>query len=146
MSTLGRYLHPAVRLAVLAVRYELRIWRSLGVWLLRRSTVPAGARGYGYAGILAPLMIAFTAVSAVELPILHFLLHWEAVRLIVDLLSLWGLLWMVGLLAAIRVHPHYVTDKGIRVRYGFSIDVMVLWEAVASVRAQTRGVERSQTV
>lgn len=146
MSTLWRYLRTAVRFAVFAVRYEMRIWRSLGVWLLRRRTVPAGARGHGYAGAITPLMIVFIAVSAVELPVLHFLLPWETVRLIVDLLSIWGLLWMVGLLAAIRVHPHLVTDEGIRVRYGFSIDVMVPWDAVASVRAQARGAERSRTV
>src|SRR5690606_14130775 len=62
------------RLLVIAVRYEMRIWRSLGVWVLRRRTVPAGGRGYAYAGTVTPLIIVFIAVSAVELPILHLVL------------------------------------------------------------------------
>jgi hypothetical protein len=136
----------AVRLLGRAVRYELRIWRSLAVWLLRRPTVPPGARGYRYASAITPLMIVFIVVSAIELPILHLLLPWETVRLIADVLSVWAVLWMVGLLAALRVHPHIVTDDGIRVRYGFSVDVMVPWAAIASVRSRGRMYATSWTV
>lgn len=146
MTELGRILRRAWGIAVFAVRYELRIWRSLGIWLFRLRTVPPGARAHRYAGPVTPFMIVFIAVSAVELPVLHLLLPWEAVRLIVDILSVWGLFWMIGLLASVRVHPHLVTDEGIWVRYGLSVDVMVPWDAVASVRSQGRGVEGGRTV
>jgi Bacterial PH domain len=135
-----------LRLLGRAVRYELGIWRSLAVWLLRLPTVPPGARGHRYAGAITPLMIVFIAVSAIELPILHLLLPWETVRLIGDVLSAWALLWMVGLLAALRVHPHIVSDEGIRVRYHFSVNVLVPWAAIASVRSRGRMLERSRTV
>jgi len=130
-----------LRLLGAAVRYEIGIWRSLAVWLLRVRTVPAGATGHRYAGAVTPLMIVFIVVSAIELPVLHLLLPWETVRLVADLLGLWGLLWMFGLLAALRVHPHLVDDNGIRIRYGFMVDVMVPWHAIASVRSRGRGVE-----
>lgn len=145
MTSLWRFVRRAGRVAVIAVRYEIRIWRSLGVWVLRLRTVPPG-RAHRYAGAITPLMIVFIAVSAVELPILHFVLPWETVRLIVDVLSIWGLLWMIGLLAAIRVHPHIVTDEGIRVRYGFSVDITVPWSAVASVGSKGRMLEKGRTV
>lgn len=146
MSALNRILARLWRIAVIAVRYELNIWRSLGIWVLRLRTVPPGARGHRYAGAVTPLMIVFIVVSAVELPIVHFLLPWETVRLVVDIISVWGLLWMVGLLAAVRVHPHFVDEKGIRVRYAFSVDVRVPWEAVASARSRARTVETGRTV
>jgi hypothetical protein len=129
-----------------AVRYELGIWRSLGTWLLQLRTVPAGGRAHPYAGPITPLMTAFIVVSALELPILHLLLPWAMVRLIVDVLSAGGLLWMIGLLAAVRVHPHVVTDEGIRVRYSFSVDVTVPWSAVVSVRSRVRMLDRKGTV
>jgi hypothetical protein len=146
MSTIGRFLRTAWRFLFVAVRYEIRIWRSLGIWVLRLRTVPPGGHAHRYAGAITPLMIVFIVVSAIELPILHLVLPWETVRLIADALSIWGLLWMVGLLAAMRVHPHIVTDEGIRVRYGFSVDVTVPWSAVASVRSKGRMLEKGRTV
>lgn len=146
MNQLWWLIRTGCRFLVIAVRYELRIWRSLGVWLLRRPTVPPGTRGYAYAGAVTPMLLVFIALSAVELPVLHLLLPWEAVRLLVDLLGIWGLLWMIGLLAALRVHPHLVTDDGIRVRYGSSVTVTVPWSAVAAVRSRGRMLEKSRTV
>jgi hypothetical protein len=127
-----------MRIARLVLRYEFGIWRSLAIWLLRLRRVPAGSRAFGYAGVVTPLFIVFIAVSAIELPILHLLLPWETVRLVADVLSIWGLLWMVGLLAAVRVHPHVVAPEGIRLRYGFMVDVTVPWSAIASARSRGR--------
>jgi hypothetical protein len=44
------------------------------------------------------------------------------------------------------VHPHVVTDVGIRVRYGFSVDVTVPWSAIATVRSKGRMLEKGRTV
>jgi hypothetical protein len=146
MTNLGPTLGRLWRGAVFVVRYEMGIWRSLVMWLFRLRTGPPGARPHRYAGPVTPVLIVFIAVSAIELPIVHMLLPWETVRLIVDIISVWGLFWMIGLLASVRVHPHLVTDEGIWVRYGTSVDVMVPWDAVASVRSHGRAVERGKTV
>ncbi len=45
-------------------------------------------------------MAAFIFVSVLELVVVHLLLPWETVRLIADVLSIWGLVWMVGFLAS----------------------------------------------
>ncbi len=135
-----------LRAVAFVVRYEWHIWRSLVVALLRLRRAPEGAQPHRYAGAMTPIMIVFIVVSAIELPIVHLLLPWETVRLVVDVLSVYGLVWMFGLLAAVWVHPHYLDDDGLHVRSGFSVHTVVPWEAIASVRAKGRGAERRGTV
>ena len=143
----------ALSLARRMAAYETMMWLSLFRWVTRRPLAP-GPNGQAFrnAGPLTPLMLAFIGVSAIELPILHLLLPWHIVRLVVDILSVYGLIWMVGLLATIRVYPHVATDDGLRVRHGSTVDFEVPWEAVAAVRSRNRPVagkgvqiERSQT-
>jgi len=70
----------------------------------------------------------------------HLLLPWDAVRIVALVVSVWGLLWMVGLLASLKVYPHLIDDTGLRIRYGTTTDIRVPWEAVASVTARRRSV------
>lgn len=116
---------------------ELGIWRSLFFMVARR--VPGRRRGvqvFPYAREITPLMAAFIFVSLIELPIVGLLLPWATVRLIVLLLSFLTLLWMVGLLATVRVHPHLLDDAGLRVRHGATTDIRIPWEAIATVTAR----------
>jgi hypothetical protein len=134
-----------------AIAYELGMWRSLFRWILRRPLAPhPGAAVFGYAGMVTPIFVAFIALSAVELPILHLILPWETVRLVADALGFYGLFWMIGLLASLRVHPHVVGDRGLRIRYGTSVDVTIPWDAIAEIRhryrsPQGRTVRRERT-
>jgi hypothetical protein len=95
-----------------------------------------GVQAFRYHKQIAPLMGAFIFVSIVELPVVHLLLPWETVRLIAVVLSVWGLLWMVGLLASMKVFPHLLDEHGLRVRYGTTADIRIPWEAVESVTAR----------
>jgi Bacterial PH domain len=132
----------ALTLAQRAGAYESAMWRSLFRWVTRRPVAPGpNGQAFRYSGTMTPLLIVFIAVSAIELPILHLLLPWETVRLIVDIASVYGLLWMFGLLAIVRVYPHVATDDGLRVRSGFNVDFTIPWAAVASVRSRNRPVE-----
>jgi Bacterial PH domain len=139
-------LATAARLARTALRYELAMWRSLFRWTARRPAVPAGGTAFAYAGVITPVLLAFIVVSAIEVPVFHLLLPWEAVRLVVDAAGVYGLLWMVGLLASLKVHPHVVEDGGLRVRNGASLDVLVPWEDVAAVRYRMRSLEGMRNV
>jgi hypothetical protein len=126
-----RALHLARRLVVL----EIGIWRSLALWTLRR--VPGrtpGARTFTYAKEVTPVLLAFVFVSALELPVVHLLIPWETVRLALLVLGVWGLLWMAGYLAALRVHQHVLDDRGLRIRSGTRLDLPIAWEQVADVR------------
>ena len=124
------------------VVFEIGIWRSLFLWITRRRPGQGpGARAFSYDRQLTPLLWAFIFVSLIELPVVHLLLPWETIRLIVLVVSVWGLLWMVGLLAGMKVFQHLVDETGLRVRYGTTVDIRIPWEAVASVGARRRRVD-----
>jgi len=91
-------------------------------------------------------MGAFIFVSLLELPVVHLLLPWDTVRLVALVLSVWGLLWMVGFLASMKVFPHLLDDDGLRVRHGTTVDVRIPWEAIASVTSRRGSVPARKTV
>lgn len=129
------------------VRLEIGIWRSLALWSTRRVHGRGpGVQELSYAKEVTPLMAAFICVSLVELPVVHVLLAWDTVRLVADVLSIWGLLWMVGMLASLRVFPHLLDDAGIRIRYGTSIDVRIPWDAVERVKAGRHRIPTGKTM
>jgi hypothetical protein len=53
---------------------------------------------------------------------------------------------MIGLMAAIRVNRHAITDDGVRIRNNITVDCTLPWDAIESVRGRTRTVEGSKTV
>jgi hypothetical protein len=124
-----------IRFAKWLLRLEFNIWRSLLWWIVRRKP-GAGphARTFTYTRELGPLIGVFILVSALELVVVHLLLPWETLRLVLDIVSLWGLLWMLGLLASMRVYLHVVDAEGLRVRHGFHADLRIPWDAITDVR------------
>lgn len=133
----------ALDLARRALLFELRLYPSLGRWLLHRPAVPPSAEPFGYAQAVTPVMSLWIFASAVEIPVAHALLPWDGVRTAVLVLGVWGLVWMLGMLAALRVHPHLLTDDALRVRNGFSVDLRLPWEAVESFVVQRRDLPSS---
>ncbi|MEU4481640.1 hypothetical protein AB0F68_26785 [Micromonospora sp. NPDC023966] len=140
-----------VRLARRAVAYEWGMWRSLARWLLRRPyRMAPGAETFGYAGVVQPILGVFIALSTIEIPVLDLILRhtvdWPTVRQVAIGLGVWGVLWMVGLLASLRIHPHVVDDTGLRIRNGVSLDVLIPWSAVTRVEAHYRSLPSSRAV
>jgi hypothetical protein len=129
-----------------AVMFEFRLYRSLFRWVTRRPDVPPGAVAFGYVGPVAALLWVFICVSAIELLVLHLALPGEIIRLVVDILSAWGLVWMFGLMAAFKVYPHVVGDSGLRVRRGLTVDLTVPWDAIAAIAAGERGRQKSRAI
>lgn len=122
-----------------AVVFELRLYRSLLRWVTRRPDVPGGtADPFGYAQAVTPVMWLWIFASAVEIPLIHVLVPWHTVRIAGLVLGVWGLVWMVGLLASLRVYPHLLDDAALRVRHGASTDISLPWDAVAAVRSERR--------
>lgn len=128
------------------VAYELALYRSLFRWVTRRPDVPPDAVAFSYIGAVAVLLWAFICVSAIELVVLHVLVPWETVRIIADILSAWGLVWMLGLSASFRVNPHLVTDAGLMVRHGAGIDIAIPLDAIATIGVQERSRDTSQAL
>lgn len=88
----------------------------------------------------------FIVGSAIELVALHVFIPWPAVRLVVDVLSLWSLVWMVGYMANLRVHPHLISDAGLRIRNGAGHDIAVPWEAVEAMTIRERTLDKARTL
>ena len=120
-------------LAFRAVRYELRLYLSLARWITRRPSIPRGQTPVRYAQAATPVIALWIFASGAEIPLFHVLVPWHGVRLTGLALGVWGLLWMLGMLASLRVHPHLFDSSTLRVRNGPSIDVAVPWAAIDSL-------------
>ena len=133
-------------LARRVVTFELGLYRSLFRWVTRHPDVPSDAVAFGYIGAVAAILWAFIFGSATELVVLHLILPWETVRIIVDVLGIWGLAWMLGMMASFRVHPHLVSDSGLRIRHGAATDIAVTWDDIATIRARERSRDKSRAI
>lgn len=96
---------------------------------------------FTYARTVTPVMWLWIFASAAELPLVHLLVPWEWLRISLLVVGVWGLVWMVGLLASLYVHPHLLGAGRLRVRYGASHTVEVPWAAVASVTYKDEDLE-----
>ena len=138
--TLNEVWRGAGRLAVL----EVRLYVALVRWCLRRRDVPADAQPWSYAALVAPVLWLWIFGSATELVVFHLIIPWETVRLVVDVISAWGLIWMMGTLAAYRIRPHLLLPDALRVRNSVYHDVCVPTAAIVS--AGVREVDLSSSM
>ena len=84
-------------------------------------------------------MIVFIALSAVELVAVDLIVRrWPAIRIPLLVLSVWGLVWMLGFLFGMLTRPHAVGPDGIRIRFGAEVDLPINWKAVDAVAVQKR--------
>lgn len=125
--------------ALRALKLELRIYASIGRLVARRPAVAPGATGFAYHAPVFTILMVFIVLSAVEIPIIDLIVHrWPVVRISFLILGIWGLTWMIGLLAAYLMRPHTVGPDGIRVREGLEIDLPLTWDDIASVALDRR--------
>ena len=134
-----------------AATTEAAMWRSLYLWARRRPVVTApGDEAFSYLGVVRPILGVFIGLSVVEIPILDLIIRkvvpWEPARWIMLALSVWGLLWMIGLYASLKINPHLVGPAGIRVRSGAALDVTVAWADVETVTRAYRTLPSSRSV
>jgi hypothetical protein len=114
-------------------------------YVLRRPTVPPGARSFSYHRSVLALLVGILAVSVVELVVVDLVARrWETVRLVLLVLGLWSLVFMTGLLLGMVTRPHAVGPDGIRVRWGTDVDLELPWDVVASVALHRSAVHEKQ--
>ena len=123
------------------IRYEMALWLALYRWIFRRpERLPPGSVSFSNAGSASTLLAAFIVVSAIEIPVLHLLLPWTVARIIAWIVGVYGLLWMIGLMATMRVYPHVVGESGVRIRKSISLDLTVPWDDIRSIRSRGRSL------
>lgn len=125
------------------VQLEAGIWHSLFRWVARRPAVPADAEVFSYHTMVTPVMWLWIFASAAEIPAVHFLIPWEGARVALLIGGIWGVLWMIGMLASLKVFPHLVEQERLRVRNGFAHDVPISWDAVARATAREHDLPSS---
>jgi hypothetical protein len=125
-----------------AARAETDSWVGLARWVRRRPDVEPGGRAFAYRGPMMPAVIVFTALSALEIVALDVIVPWSPaftwLRILVLVVGVWGLLFALGFLAGITVHPHVVGPSGVRVRSARAVDVLMPRMSVARVRRLRR--------
>lgn len=123
------------------VRYEIAMYVALLRWILRRPSVPRGSRRITYHKLVTPVLALWIFASAAEVPLFHVITPWPAVRIALLAVSVWGLVWMLGYFASLRVYPHLVSETALTVRSGALIRVELQWDAVESVKRSQRDIE-----
>ncbi|MEU8228538.1 hypothetical protein AB0C12_02930 [Actinoplanes sp. NPDC048967] len=134
-----------------AATTEAAMWRSMYLWARRKPVTPApGDQAFSYLGVVTPILGVFIGLSVVEIPILDLIIRkvvpWAPARWIMLAISVWGLLWMIGLFASLKINPHIVGPAGIRVRMGAAHDLTVPWTDVATVSKAYRTLPSSKSV
>lgn len=143
MSAMASW-RSALSLVRQGVAFELAIYRSLYRWVARRPVLTRpGQKPFGYAQAVTPVLWLWIFASAMEIPLFHLLLPWQTAQVISLVLGAWGLLWMLGYMAGLRVYPHLLDDQVLRVRNGARIDVPIPLEAIASIKATRRDLPSS---
>jgi hypothetical protein len=133
----------AVRLAKHGLILELNIYKNLARWGLRRPSVPAGFEPVAYSRMVTPVMALWIFASALELPLVHVLVPWHGLRIALLVVGVWGLLWMLGVLAGLRTYPHLLGRDVVRIRNGALHDIAVPWSAIAKVTTEDRSLPSS---
>lgn len=121
---------------------ELRAFGSLCLALFRRQKVPQGARPFGYTRGTATIPAVMIALSLAELVIVHLLVPWEWLRIVLLVLSLWGVLFLLGSFATRVVHPHFVHGEALHVRWGHP---MILTTPLANIASVALHVNHADT-
>ncbi|MGW6422815.1 hypothetical protein ACWF82_09075 [Nocardia sp. NPDC055053] len=138
-------MRPIMRLGRRFVRLEIDIWVSLARAVARRPDTADGTP-IRYAGAVSAIIWAFIVVSAVEIPAVHLLIPWPPVRFAALALGIWGLFWMLGMLAAHHMYPHVLTPDRLRVRYLRRTALDIPLAAVRNVRNDLRAYDGSKSL
>lgn len=116
---------------------ELRAFLSLALLLGGRRDVPKDARAFGYGNGSLALPLALAVVSAIELVVVHLLVPWTWLQIALLILTLWGVLFVLGYLASRVVHPHFLTGEELHLRWGHSTVLVTPLSNITAVESHT---------
>lgn len=110
------YVFPSQAAALLSV--DLKHVYALLLFLRRRKDIPANGRGISYNRGLLPFMYVMVFLTISEMGLVAIAVPWEAVRAVLLLVSIVGLIWIFAFMAALKVFPHTVDPAELRLRFG----------------------------
>jgi hypothetical protein len=84
--------------------------------------------------------------SGVEIAVLHLVLPYPALATALTALSVYGVVLLLGFVAVMWQHPHYLTETDLVIRNGRHVVATVPRKDIASARVQHDGSTTSPTV
>ncbi|RLZ04060.1 hypothetical protein CWC38_02265 [Kocuria tytonicola] len=129
-ATKGAALAAAAREAlpgpvVAIMRHEFHVLRALWLALRHRDDTPTGAATFSYGASQGPIFYTLTAVSLVEIGVVHWLVPWAWARLLLGFLGLYGAVWLIGFYQTFRRRPHYVHEGRLVLRCGLLGEITI---------------------
>lgn len=97
---------------------EAGILRALWWGVRRRRAVEPADVVLPYTDRIGVMLWMTAGLGAVESAAVHLLVPWATVRWVLLGLSVYGLLWVVGLTFSLRQHPHVVRGSELLLRFG----------------------------
>ncbi|WPF66165.1 MULTISPECIES: hypothetical protein [unclassified Corynebacterium] len=120
-------------------RKALSYWVSeilmLGGFARKR---PGGAT-FGYSGPLRTIVWAISALVIVEIVVVHLVLPSATWRVILAVLSVYGLMVLLGFYASLRQQPHSLTEEALILRSGHRFELAIPRNLIARSGAQRPG-------
>ncbi|MEJ3745663.1 hypothetical protein WEI85_20520 [Actinomycetes bacterium KLBMP 9797] len=129
----------ALRVLRRLTQFEAAGLVSLVLWAVRRRHgVPRGTTAVPYSGAQTSIMMFFVVASVIELIAFEVLLRAldapDAVRMPILFLDAYGVVIMLGVVAAFSTRPHVVSASEVRIRSGAYVDLRVPRDRIAAVR------------
>lgn len=115
------------------IALEPRILYYVARWLFRRRDLAEGEYTYNKGSIMSAFVAMLVVTTPAELLLAELLLPWPIVKWILGIAALYGLLWIAGLAVSLRVLPHRLESRGLRLHYGLLASGFVPYSAIASV-------------
>ena len=97
---------------------ELRAFWSLWLVVARRRQVPLHAKPFSSTKGTMTFPAVMIVLSLVELLIVHALVPWQWLQIVLLILTVWGVLFILGFFASRVVHPHFVTADALHLLWG----------------------------
>lgn len=129
------------------IRFEARGYRAIWLFLRRRyDSAGPDVVPVGYTKGTLGIPMAFLVAGLIEAVVVHVLVPWPLIRNVLLVLSIWGLIQILGILAGRITHPHLLTDARLTIRAGHQVIAQLDRGAVERVFERRRWEHTSPIV
>lgn len=100
--------------------FEFRGLWSISLLIRGKRHIPPGAQPFGYTSGSLSIPAAFVVVSLVEMAAVHVIVPIPWLKIVLLVLSIWGVVVLVGFFAVRITHPHYILGSTVYLRCNHS--------------------------
>ena len=117
---------------------EPRMFVCLARWVLGRAKPGEAEFGYGKGSPLGMLVLMVVLTAPVEVVFWELLVPWAWLRWVLLVVSVYSVLWLLGLYASRITLPHRLEEDGLRLRQGLFAEAFVPYAEVEGVEKRRR--------